>query len=161
MIKNKLYQSIIKDPHVKSFWGQEFLRDVLIPHLLGDNTHSILYWAGKRTAQKYFYSERFDLIKFFEQTGFGKLRFLKQVSYLREWQLTGPLVQKRLQSNSKCDFMLEAGFLAGFTERQLNMLAEATINQHSNQSGIIINVRIDPHHKISPAAPHRNLTIIK
>lgn len=159
MSKNNLYQSTLRDKNTKPFWGQEFLRDLLIPNLLGSDTHSILYWAGKRTAQKYLFSQRFDLIQFFAQTGWGKLRPLTQSSNLKKWQLNGPLIQKRRQNNPQCDFMLEAGFLAGFTERQLNMVAEATVKPAS--SGMIINVKIDPHDKLPKAKNNRHLKIIK
>ena len=154
-LNHHLYQVIRSNPKINNFWGQEFLRDVLIPDLLGNDTHSILYWAGKRMANRYPLSSSQDLITFFAQTGLGKLDLISQSKTKINWQLGGQLVKKRLAINPKCDFMFEAGFLAKNAEQNHHLNAEAEINPKKIKRGqILIQIISNPNHKL-PVQNHR------
>lgn len=61
-----------------SLFGYELIRDVLIPNLLGTDTHEILYWAGKELARQYPLQNRQDISRFFDKAGFGLIELNKE-----------------------------------------------------------------------------------
>ncbi|MHA8110924.1 YslB family protein [Lactobacillaceae bacterium Melli_B4] len=144
-MNKELYSKFITNPEIKNDWPAAFLRDEVITDLLGDDVHSILYWAGKRMARKYATSNQNDLIVFFIQTGLGDLSIKNETNSLIELELTGPIVENRLAANDDADFMFEAGFLAQTAELQKGFTAEAEINKKQLKKGhVFISVHLDP-----------------
>ncbi|GAA6112452.1 MAG: YslB family protein [Apilactobacillus sp.] len=142
---NNLYNKIIEDNSTRPFWGQELLRDVLLNDLLGNDTHSIMYWAGKKIARKYPLKDALDIVLFFKQAGLGDLTIESENKYEIKWTLSGDIVAKRIEANPDADFMFEAGFLAQITQQQFKVISEAEMNPKEEKNGtVLIRVHMDP-----------------
>ncbi|MHA8137977.1 YslB family protein, partial [Lactobacillaceae bacterium Scapto_B20] len=137
-MNKELYSKFMNNPEIKSDWPAVFLRDELITDLLGDDVHSILYWAGKRMARNYATDNQNDLVVFFIQTGLGNLSIKSENDSLIEWSLAGPIVENRLANNKDADFMFEAGFLAQSMELQRGFTAEAELNKKQLKKGRVV-----------------------
>ncbi|GAA6114040.1 YslB family protein [Apilactobacillus apinorum] len=142
---NNLYNKIIEDNSTRPFWGQELLRDVLLSDLLGNDTHSIMYWAGKKIARKYPLKDALDIVLFFKQAGLGDLTIESENKYEIKWTLSGDIVAKRIEANPDADFMFEAGFLAQIAQQQFKVISEAEMNPKEEKNGtVLIRVHMDP-----------------
>lgn len=142
---NNLYNKIMEDNSTRPFWGQELLRDVLLNDLLGNDTHSIMYWAGKKIARKYPLKDALDIVLFFKQTGLGDLTIESENKYEIKWTLSGDIVAKRIEANPDADFMFEAGFLAQIAQQQFKVISEAEMNPKEEKNGtVLIRVHMDP-----------------
>jgi hypothetical protein len=156
---NNLYNKIMGNSSTSPYWGQELIRDILLTDLLGDDTHSILYWAGKNIARKFPLKSALDISTFFEQSGLGNLSMVSSDKYEIKWILNGELVKNRIEANSNADFMFEAGFLAQVTQQLFGVISEAEMNPKEEKNGdIIIRVHMDPKH---PAPVTDNLPEFK
>ncbi|UQS86782.1 YslB family protein [Nicoliella spurrieriana] len=144
-MNQELYQKFITNPEIKQNWPAALLRDGVISDLLGEDIHSILYWAGKSMARKYATTNPADLITFFEQSGLGHLTIQSENKTAIEWLIDGPIVNARLAVNADADFMFEAGLLAQSVEQQRGLISEAELNKKSVKKGsVVITVHIDP-----------------
>ncbi|AYF92745.1 DUF2507 domain-containing protein [Apilactobacillus bombintestini] len=144
---NNLYNKIMGNTSTSSYWGQEFLRDVLLTDLLGSDTHSILYWAGKKMARKFPLKDALDTTKFFKQSGLGELSLISENKHEIKWNLSGEIVASRIEANPDADFMFEAGFLSQIAQQQLGVIAEAEMNPKEEKNGnVLIRVHMDPKH---------------
>ncbi|CAI2653466.1 YslB family protein [Apilactobacillus apinorum] len=142
---NNLYNKIMEDNSTRPFWGQELLRDVLLNDLLGNDTHSIMYWAGKKIARKYPLKDALDIVLFFKQAGLGDLTIESENKYEIKWTLSGDIVAKRIEANPDADFMFEAGFLAQIAQQQFKVISEAEMNPKEEKNGtVLIRVHMDP-----------------
>lgn len=142
---NNLYNKIMEDNSTRPFWGQELLRDVLLNDLLGNDTHSIMYWAGKKIARKYPLKDALDIVLFFKQAGLGDLTIESENKYEIKWTLSGDIVAKRIEANPDADFMFEAGFLAQIAQQQFKVISEAEMNPKEEMNGtVLIRVHMDP-----------------
>lgn len=101
----------LQDSTVNAF-GYELLREVLIPELLGEESRSIMYWAGKRLARKYPLPTIDEVISFFEKAGWGKLTIKSQKKNEMVFELESELINKRFELHPNPSFQLEAGFIA-------------------------------------------------
>ncbi|GAY73178.1 hypothetical protein NBRC111893_1324 [Lentilactobacillus kosonis] len=77
-MNSKIYEQMLNHPQLSNILGQVLLRDDLLTEILGDESHEILYWAGKRLGRKYRLQSLDDVIVFFDQFGFGDLELTKQ-----------------------------------------------------------------------------------
>lgn len=142
---NNLYNKIMEDNSTRPFWGQELLRDVLLNDLLGNDTHSIMYCAGKKIARKYPLKDALDIVLFFKQAGLGDLTIESENKYEIKWTLSGDIVAKRIEANPDADFMFEAGFLAQIAQQQFKVISEAEMNPKEEKNGtVLIRVHMDP-----------------
>ncbi|WP_027409519.1 YslB family protein [Anoxybacteroides tepidamans] len=124
-------------------FGYGLIREILIPDLLGKETASILYWAGKQLARRYPLETLGDVILFFEKAGWGPLVVTKETSEELELELTGPIIAARMDINDDCSFQLEAGFLAQQIELQKRCVAEAYEQQKKRAKKVIFTVKWD------------------
>lgn len=124
-------------------FGYELLREVLLPDLLGKETASILYWAGKRLARRYPLDTFDEIIVFFEKAGWGTLTATKERNDELEVELTGAIVTARMSINDNCSFQLEAGFLAQQIEQQKRCVAEAYEQQKKRAKKVIFTIKWD------------------
>lgn len=106
-------------------FGYELIREILLPSLLGKDTKTILYWAGKDLARKFPLQSFDEMVDFFVKAGWGSLTTIKETK--NEWtmELTSPLISERLSTHNDCTFQLEAGFLAQQIESQKQVITEA------------------------------------
>lgn len=127
---------------VPSF-GYELLREVLLPDLLGKETASILYWAGKRLARQYPLGTFEEIIAFFAKAGWGALTIIKERRDELEVELAGELVAARMSMNDDCSFSLEAGFLAQQIEQQKRCITEAYEQPKKRAKKVIFTIKWD------------------
>lgn len=128
--------------HVPAF-GYELIREILVPDLLGKETPSILYWAGKQLARRYPLETLDDVIAFFEKAGWGTLAVAKEGKDELELELSGALIAARMAMKEDCSFQLEAGFLAQQVERQKRCVAEAYEQQKKRAKHVLFTVKWD------------------
>jgi len=92
--------------------GYDILRYVALPELLGKETKTILYFAGRNLARKFDITSMEDINYIFEKLGWGHLELIKEKKKEFIFHLMSDSVALRLQSSLDADFRLEAGFLA-------------------------------------------------
>ena len=108
------------------YFINQLYRDFLLPEILGKDTTTILYWAGKRISRHYNLSSFDDLVDFFTHAEFGKLEKVKERRTSTIFELSGQTVSDRLNSDSK-EFSLEAGMIAEALQEESNRTTECEI----------------------------------
>lgn len=126
-----------------SIFSKELLRDILLPDLLGKDHSQILYWAGKQLARKFPLNNIEDIIDFFRNAGWGELVEEKRSKYESEFILSGNIISRRFDLNDKCEFQLEAGFLAQQIEFQKKRITEAAPEPKRKAAKVKLLVRWD------------------
>lgn len=111
-MNDQTYKQFLENKNLSNYLGQELIRDSLLPDILGDDTHQILYWAGKHLARQYTLTSIDKLPIFFEQFGLGTLSKIKDNGQKITWMLSGELIKKRIDLIDSPDFFLEAGFIS-------------------------------------------------
>lgn len=124
-------------------FGYELLREVLLPELLGKDTSTILYWAGKTLARKYPLQDMNDIIVFFQQAGWGKLSVKEESKDDLELELTSELISQRFKLKKEPLFQLEAGFLAQQIETQRKVTTEAYEHPKKRADKVVFTVKWD------------------
>lgn len=154
MSKNKQEQQVDLEKYTAtpSLFGYELIRDILIPNLLGTDTHEILYWAGKELARHYPLENRQDIIRFFDQAGFGLLEATKEHRNKQIYTLSGEIVQARLE-HAQPSFNLEAGFLAEQIQMQDGLYTEALTEVNKRTKSITFIVQSDVKDRLSIEEP--------
>ena len=71
------YTTLLNLPGSVSFFAITAMRDLMLPNMLGEEQHHILYWAGRDLATKLPVAES-ALPQLFTQVGLGTLSPLKQ-----------------------------------------------------------------------------------
>jgi hypothetical protein len=133
-----------------SFAGITILRDLLLPDLLGKESDTILYWAGKQLAQKMPLPDFTGIQNFFVLVSFGDLSLLKQKGTQYEFELSGEPISQRLAVDPKADFQLETGFIAQQLQQQLGFIAEGISSPEKHTAQIKITIQTDPKDVIAP-----------
>lgn len=110
------------EPRTISIFGYELIREILLPEILGKDAPEILYWAGKRLARKFPFTDITQVAEFFNTASWGQLELVKETKNEMEIELTSPLIVSRVKSKAEHFFQLEAGFLA----QQIEFLKEAS-----------------------------------
>lgn len=113
------------EPDTIPAFGYELLREVVLPSILGKETSSILYWAGKDLARKFPLQNLDEVIDFFAKAGWGSLTIKDESKNEIQAELSSSVISERLsKKDSTTTFQLEAGFLAQQIEYQRNVVAE-------------------------------------
>lgn len=123
------------------FFGQLMLRDVVLPDLLGQQSGSISYFAGRDLAMRLPVADD-QIPALFTALGLGTLAQDKMKLKLRTYTLSGTTVITRIKNFKTADFQLEAGLLAQLIQQKLGMTAEATSEIHG--TNVLLTVGIDP-----------------
>lgn len=92
--------------------GYDILRYISLPELLGKESHTLLYFMGRKLARKFDIQTIEDIIRLFDLLGWGRLEMVKDKRKSITFQLMADAVALRLQASFPTDFRLEAGFLA-------------------------------------------------
>ena len=135
-----------------SLFGYELIRDVVIPNLLGTDTHEILYWAGKELARQYPLANRQDIIRFFDKAGFGLIELNKEQRNKQIYTLSGEIVKARL-NQLEPSFNLEAGFLAEQIQSQDGIYTEALTEVNKKTKIVTFTVQSDLKDRLSIEEP--------
>jgi predicted hydrocarbon binding protein len=133
---------LLEEISVPSF-GYELIREELLSNILGKDSPDILYWAGKHLARSHLLQNTAEIAAFFEEAGWGTLSILKESKHELHFELTSPLVKRRVQLKPDAHFRLEAGFLAQQIESQLGLIAEAHEQTNKKLGIVLFTVRWD------------------
>ncbi|PWF99592.1 YslB family protein [Levilactobacillus bambusae] len=142
-----IYETVVGQADTAMDFPKILIRDVLLTNILGDDSDSITYWAGKQLARQFPIGSPTDLTVFFEQAGFGELELVKSGNHRQVWRLSGPSIETRISHVEQPDFMLEAGFLAESIQQQTGDLTEAqlSLEQKHRSKAVDIELVSDPH----------------
>ncbi|GHP12636.1 hypothetical protein YK48G_00610 [Lentilactobacillus fungorum] len=135
---NQAYNTMIHRDHLADLLGQALIRDDLLPSILGNDSHEISYWAGKRLSRTHRLATYEDIETFFRQFKLGDLTLLKQTASQISWQLDGEIVSERLHLFSDPDFFLEAGFIAQSCQYILDQQAESEVEKINPAKGLVL-----------------------
>lgn len=125
------------------YFGQQMLRDVLIPSLLGGKTSGIMYFAGRDLATKIPVVDD-QIPTMFAKLGLGDLKQDKNKVKLRTYTLSGHAVEQRLKNFANADFQFEAGLIAQLVQQVLGMTVEAASNIDQHGAVVTLTLSIDP-----------------
>lgn len=150
--KNEQKVDLEKFNETTSLFGYELIRDVLIPNLLGTETHEILYWAGKELARQYPLATRQDIVRFFDKAGFGLIELNKEQRNKQVYTLSGKIVQARLE-HAQPSFNLEAGFLAEQIQALDSLYTEALTEVNMKTKVVTFIVQSDTKDRLSIEEP--------
>lgn len=134
--------SLPSNPATVPAFGYELIREILLPSILGKETSTILYWAGKDMARKFPLQTMDEIIDFFEKAGWGYLTIQESKNELQA-ELTSELITERLQKKDITTFQLEAGFLAQQVEAQKNVVAECYEHPKRRAKKVVFTVKWD------------------
>jgi hypothetical protein len=132
----------LEEISVPSF-GYELIREELLTNILGKDAPEILYWSGKHLARTHLLQDLNEISAFFEEAGWGRLTVKKELRNELLFELTSPLIKKRIDLKPDAHFKLEAGFLAQQIETQIGMVSEAYEQIHKKAGLVEITVRWD------------------
>jgi hypothetical protein len=132
----------LEEISVPSF-GYELIREELLTNILGKDAPEILYWSGKHLARTHLLQNLNEISAFFEEAGWGTLTVKKELRNELLFELTSPLIKKRIDLKPDAHFKLEAGFLAQQIETQIGMVSEAYEQIHKKAGLVEITVRWD------------------
>lgn len=136
------HEITLEESFVPSF-GYELIREELLTNILGKDAPEILYWSGKHIARNHLLQNLNEISAFFEEAGWGTLTVKKETKNELIFELSSPLIKRRLLLKPEAHFKLEAGFLAQQIETQIGMIAEA-YEQIQKKAGFVeITVRWD------------------
>jgi len=124
-------------------FGYELIREILLPEILGSDAPEILYWVGKQLARKFPLQDLTELVKFFDQAGWGELKVRNEKKNELELELSSELITHRLQSKGNWHFQLEAGFLAQQMEIQKEVISEAFEHPKKRGGKVLFTVKWD------------------
>ncbi|QVI35360.1 hydrocarbon-binding protein [Lacticaseibacillus chiayiensis] len=146
------YITLLNLPGSVSFFAVTAMRDLMLPNMLGEEQHHILYWSGRDLATKLPVDET-ALPQLFNQVGFGTLTPLKQKRQERQYLLAGDVVATRIRTYDDPDFQLEAGFLAQSLQQVLGFAVEGGSAIQRRDQNVILTVVMD-NQDSQPTADH-------
>lgn len=125
------------------YFGQQMLRDVLIPNLLGSKTSGIMYFAGRDLAPRVPVTDE-QIPDLFAKLGLGTLAMTKNKVKVRTYTLSGDVVAARIKNFPDADFQFEAGLIAQLVQQVLGMTTEAASNVDKRGGTVELTLSIDP-----------------
>ncbi|TLQ51673.1 DUF2507 domain-containing protein [Lacticaseibacillus casei] len=146
------YTTLLNLPGSVSFFAVTAMRDLMLPNMLGEEQHHILYWSGRDLATKLPVDET-ALPQLFTQVGFGTLTPLKQMRQERQYLLAGDVVATRIRTYDDPDFQLEAGFLAQSLQQVLGFAVEGGSATQRRDQNVVLTVVMD-NQDSQPTADH-------
>lgn len=126
------------DASVPAF-GYELLRNQLLPELLGKETASILYWAGRKLARNYPAETEEDIENFFTHAGWGDLKLTESGKTKMVFECHSSLIESRIKDHpNTVQFTMEAGFLAEQIQKIHGFIAETYTDIHTGRNKRVI-----------------------
>ncbi|MCJ7839825.1 YslB family protein [Lederbergia sp. NSJ-179] len=137
------FQQDSKSEQFVPIFAYELLRDILIPEMLGNDTGEISYWVGKHLARTFPLLSNEEIYSFFKEAAWGELQVVEQNKKEMKLELTGNIVERRLQMQGEPSFRLEAGFIAEQIQAQKSMVTEAYEEIVKRKKKVLFIVRWD------------------
>ncbi|HLQ96691.1 MAG TPA: DUF2507 domain-containing protein [Pseudogracilibacillus sp.] len=92
--------------------GQDVLRYIGLPTLLGEEKDTILYFFGRNLARQFEIDEVEDMYYIFQKLKWGNLEVVKEKRNRVTLYLMADEVVQRIESSIDAEFRIEAGFIA-------------------------------------------------
>lgn len=108
--QNSFSPSLLDQLHTSGA-GYDILRYTSLPHLLGPEANTILYFMGKDLARKFDITRFEDIYEIAEKMGWGRLELVKKKKRSVTFCLMADAVVYRLKAPIEVDFRLECGFI--------------------------------------------------
>lgn len=132
-----------EDTLTENYFAVSVLRDFILPDLLDKDTVELLYWAGKNLSRQLIL-DMDSLPELFQKAGFGKLEISKQTPKSYTYNLTGPEVVQRFDTNNDDpEFSLETGIIAETVEKTIAAYCLGTYTVNSKAKCVSIKIQID------------------
>ena len=85
-----------------------------------------------------------EIVRKGKNVNWGYLKRVKSKMNRQVFELSGPIVEIRKKINSKCEFLLEAGFIAETIQNQSGFTSEAVIDTETSRgNSVFITVQVD------------------
>jgi len=110
--------------------GYDVLRYIALPELFGQESDTLLYFLGRRTARKLEIKTVEDIVHTFKALGWGHLELIKEKNNYLLFHLKSDAVVLRLKASFNTEFRLESGFLAEALEMIKGKTCECTESIH-------------------------------
>ncbi|WP_407891972.1 DUF2507 domain-containing protein [Lacticaseibacillus sp. N501-2] len=153
------YKDLLNLSATGPLFGQLMLRDLLLPDLLGKETESITYWAGRSLARRLPVVED-DLCELFSRVGFGTLAPAASKRHQRVYTLSGTTVETRISNFEAPDFRIEAGFLAQSLQQEIGCVVEANATLDRHKQMITLTAVLDEKTPQPKTQTHISLTAL-
>lgn len=111
-MENKLISLSTLDKYPTETIGQDVLRYIALPDVLGPEKDTLLYFMGRSIARKFQLDTMDDIIYFFYTLQWGKLDVVKEKKKHITLYLMADEIVERMRSSIDIDFRLESGFIA-------------------------------------------------
>ena len=121
-------------------FGYDLLRDHLLPTILGKHEKEVLYWAGKDLARKFPCMDIQLIISFFQDAGWGNLKFEKEEKDGYTFLLTNDADLFKIAERS---FRLEAGFIAQQIQGIKGYLTECYDEKQEKHGQVTFTIKWD------------------
>lgn len=135
---NKTYQ-VVEDLQSTGS-GYDLLRYVCLPDILGKDANTILYVMGKNIARQIEWKTFDQVADFFIKTGWGTLTDIKEKRREHIFELSGPIITQRMDSDIVIDYRLEAGFLAEAFQQLKGQACECSEEIHIKKNSVSFHV---------------------
>lgn len=111
-MESKLISLTALDKLPKDTIGQDVLRYISLPDVLGPEQETLLYFMGKQLARKFEITKMEDITYLFYTLRWGKLEVIKEKKKYITFHLMSDDIVERMKSSLEVDYRLEAGFIA-------------------------------------------------
>ncbi|RCW66357.1 DUF2507 domain-containing protein [Saliterribacillus persicus] len=92
--------------------GNDLLRYVALPDLLGEELDLMMYILGKNIGRKAECQSMEEVVQLFHDSNWGNLIYEKEKRRGFTFLLEGDIIRKRIETIDNVEFRLESGFLA-------------------------------------------------
>lgn len=106
--------------------GQDILRYIGLPAILGQEKDTILYFIGRNLARQFEMNNLDDLRYIYQKLHWGQLELIKEKKNQLSFHMMADEIVHRLQSSIDTEFRMEAGFLAEAVQKIYGRGCECT-----------------------------------
>jgi len=92
--------------------GQDILRYIGLPTILGNEKDTILYFFGRTLARQFEINEMEDMYYVFQKLNWGKIELMQVKKHQLTFHLMADEIVERLTSPIETEFRIESGFIA-------------------------------------------------
>lgn len=111
-MENNLISLSTLDDYPVDTIGQDILRYIALPDVLGPEKDTLLYFMGRNIARKFNFDKMEDVNYFFFKLKWGKLELIKENKKQLTFHLMADDIVERMNAPLEVDFRLESGFIA-------------------------------------------------
>lgn len=106
--------------------GQDILRYIGLPTVLGQEKDTILYFIGRNLARQFEMNSLDDVRYIYKKLNWGQLELIKEKNNQLSFHLMADEIVHRIKSSIETEFRMEAGFLAEAVQKIYGKGSECT-----------------------------------